>query len=304
MIPERLGMSQDRQLLEDLVLARTATERAGHLREDSEALAAHRDRRFLHVGPRGTRVETDAIIWEVDPCDGNPISFLGVEDSVAFFACHHGDDDREDWRDLRQVGSQLDARDVGLVVSAVALDNWRRGHVHCGRCGGVTDDAQAGWARRCGACDYVHFPRTDPAVIALVRDSEDRALLGRQRRWGAGWFSTLAGFVEAGETAEAALVREVREESGVRIDPARIQYLGSQPWPFPSSLMLGYHAWTDDPATDPDGDEIAEVRWFTRQELHDACETGDVRLPPRVSIARKLIERWYGEELPSDWGRG
>lgn len=296
-------MSQDHHLLEDLVLARTGTERAGHLREDAQALALHEERRYLHVGPRGARVAVDAIVWEDDPCVGNPVTFLGLESSTAYFACHHDDDDRDDWRDLRHVGSRLEARDVGLVVSAVALDNWRRSHLFCGRCGGRTQDVQAGWARRCPVCEFVHFPRTDPAVIALVRDRDDRALLGRQTRWAPGWFSTLAGFVEAGETAEAAVVREVREESGVVIEPGSIRYLGSQPWPFPSSLMLGYHAWTDDPTTNPDGDEIAEIRWFAREELRQACVSGDVRLPPRVSIARMLIERWFGEELPNEWGR-
>lgn len=297
-------MSQDHHLLEDLVLARTTTQRAGYLRDDAEALAEFRERQFLHVGPRGTRVTVDAVVWESDPCDGKTITFLGVEGSTAFFACHHDEDEHDDWRDLRQVGSRLDDRDVGLVVSAVALDNWRRAHRFCGRCGSPMQDAQSGWAKRCTHCDYLHFPRTDPAVIALVRDREDRALLGRQSRWAPGWFSTLAGFVEAGETAEAAVLREVREESGVHIDPGSIRYLGSQPWPFPSSLMLGYHAWTDDPATKPDGDEIAEVRWFTRDELREACDTKDVLLPPRVSIARMLIERWFGDRLPQEWGRG
>ena len=152
----------------------------------------------------------------------------------------------------------------------------------------------------------MHFPRTDPAVIVLVRDPDDRALLGRQGRWTEGWFSTLAGFVEAGESAEAALRREVREESGIVIgsDPHAIAYLGSQPWPFPASIMLGYHAWTDDPDTlEPDGEEIVETRWLSREELASACSTGEVRLPPDISIARRLIERWYGGPLPGDWSR-
>jgi NAD+ diphosphatase len=142
-------------------------------------------------------------------------------------------------------------------------------------------------------------------VIVLVRDRDDRALLGRQARWAEGWFSTLAGFVESGESAEAAVRREVHEESGVVIadGPDDLRYLGSQPWPFPCSLMLGYHAWTDDPRIQVDGVEIAEARWFTRDELAAACTSGDVRLPPPVSIARRLVERWYGAELPGDWSR-
>ena len=139
----------------------------------------------------------------------------------------------------------------------------------------------------------------------VQRDRDDRARLGRHSRWSAGWFSTLAGFVEAGESAEAALRREVHEEAGVVIGSGDddVWYLGSQPWPFPCSLMLGYHAWTDDPTVEVDGDEIAEARWFSRDELATACAAGDVRLPPQVSIARRLVERWYGAELPGDWSR-
>lgn len=297
-------MSEDRRLLQDLVLSRSTTQRAGHLRENPDALAALADRQYVHVGPRGARIDGSALVWEPVPCRDHPVSFLGVEGSTAYFSCHHGEGEESDeWRDLRQIGSRLEARDVGLMVSAVALDNWRRSHAHCGRCGAPSEDAHAGWARRCPDCDHLHFPRTDPAVIVLVRDGDDRALLGRQAQWAEGWFSTLAGFVEAGETAEAAVVREVREESGVHITLDSVHYLGSQPWPFPSSLMLGYHAWTEDPTTNPDGEEIAEVRWLSRDELRTACQSGEVRLPPRISIARMLIERWFGEPIPSEWGR-
>jgi NAD+ diphosphatase len=135
----------------------------------------------------------------------------------------------------------------------------------------------------------------------LVRDEHDRALLGRQARWEKGWFSTLAGFVEPGESAEDAVRREVAEESGVRV--GEVVFLGSQPWPFPSSLMFGYHAWATDPSIEVDGTEIEEARWFSRDELAAACREGSVSLPPAVSIARRLIERWYGDELPGDWSR-
>lgn len=190
-------------------------------------------------------------------------------------------------------------------MTAVALDNWLRTHTRCPRCGTETVFHDAGWSRRCPADGTDHFPRTDPAVIVLVRDRDDRALLGRQVRWPEGWFSTLAGFVEAGESAEAAVRREVQEESGVVVSSATddLWYLGSQPWPFPCSLMLGYHAWTDDPTVAVDGEEIGEARWFTRDELADACASGEVRLPPPISIARRLVERWYGAELPGDWSR-
>jgi NAD+ diphosphatase len=244
----------------------------------------------------------------VDRPDSVDLTFLGVDaDDVAYFAEHVAERDLEDpaWSDLRRAGSALDARDAGLMVTAVALDNWLRTHQRCPRCGAETVFNAAGWSRTCPQDGSEHFPRTDPAVIVLVRDRQDRALLGRQGRWAEGWFSTLAGFVESGESAEAAVRREIREESGVVIADGLddIRYLGSQPWPFPCSLMLGYHAWTDDPAIEVDGDEIAEARWFTREELASACESGDVRLPPPVSIARRLVERWYGAELPGQWSR-
>ena len=162
-----------------------------------------------------------------------------------------------------------------------------------------------GWVRRCAADDSEHYPRTDPAVIMLVRDRDDRALLGHQVAWPDGWFSTLAGFVEPGESAEAAVRREVHEESGVTIgsDPDDVVYLGSQPWPFPNSLMLGFHAHASDVTVQADGVEIGEARWFTRDELKSSCATGEVRIPPAISIARRLIERWFGEPLPGSWSR-
>ena len=149
------------------------------------------------------------------------LTFLGVDaDDVAHFAEHVRT--REDlpvpdgatWSDLRTVGGALNARDAGLMVTAVALDNWLRTHTHCPRCGGLTEFNAGGWSRRCPTDGSEHFPRTDPAVIMLVRDREDRALLGRQRIWAEGLFSTLAGFVESGESAEAAVRREVRRSPG------------------------------------------------------------------------------------------
>lgn len=202
---------------------------------------------------------------------------------------------------LREIGADLAGDEVALATTAIALDNWHSAHRSCARCGAPTDIAQAGWVRRCPQDASEHYPRTDPAVIVLVLDADDRALLGRQGRWQPSWFSTLAGFVEPGESAEAAVRREVLEESGVAVDA--MAYLGSQPWPFPCSLMLGYHAWATSTQICVDGEEIVEARWFARDELADACARGEVSLPPAVSIARRLIERWYGEQLPGDWIR-
>lgn len=315
-------MDADRALLANLLLARGVVDRAAERRADGEWQLERRSAEcslVMQVSDGAALVTTGeggSARLVLEPAPEVPadvdLTLLGLDDDdIAYFARHveMRGHEREGstavWSDLRTVGARLDARDAGLMVAAVALDNWVRTHVRCPRCGAVTEFSSAGWSRRCPADGTEHFPRTDPAVIVLVRDRDDRALLGRQVRWEPGWFSTLAGFVESGESAEAALRREVREESGVVIADGLddIRYLGSQPWPFPCSLMLGYHAWTDDPAVAVDGDEIAEARWFSRDELEAACASGEVRLPPPISIARRLVERWYGTELPGDWSR-
>lgn len=312
-------MDADRSLLTNLVLARGLVDRSAERRADAEWQSTRRGdsrSRVLRVCDGSALVRRVDAAVELEfasavdqPADAE-LTFLGVDDDdVAYFAEHvgwtHELADGADWADLRQIGAALSARDAGLMVTAVALDNWLRTHTRCPRCGSPTQFSAAGWSRRCPDDGSEHFPRTDPAVIVLVRDRDDRALLGRQHRWAPGWFSTLAGFVESGESAEAALRREVREESGVVIsdDPGAVVYLGSQPWPFPCSLMLGYHAWAVSTEVQVDDDEIAEARWFTRDELASACASGEVRLPPTVSIARRLVERWYGSELPGDWSR-
>jgi NAD+ diphosphatase len=231
-------------------------------------------------------------------------TLLGERDGVTYFAAHliEGDPDWH-WHGLRELGGLRDNVDVALT--AIALDNWRRTHTHCPRCGSLTRDTDAGWSRECPHDGSRHFPRTDPAIIVLVIDHADRALLGRQQRWPEGWFSTLAGFVEPGETAENALRREVREESGVIIGthPDDVRYCMSQPWPFPGSLMLGFHASAVSTDIHVDGEEIAEAHWFSRDEMAAACADGSVRLPPGISVARALIEQWYGAPLAGDWLR-
>jgi NAD+ diphosphatase len=201
---------------------------------------------------------------------------------------------------LRQAGPLLGGRDAGLFTHAVALANWHARHTHCPRCGAETIPAPAGHARRCPVDGSEHFPRIDPAVIMLVTDEADRCLLARNSAWPPHRVSILAGFVEAGESAEQAVAREVREETGVEV--AEISYLGSQPWPMPQSLMLGFRARAR-PGQEirVDDSEIAEARWFSRSELGEAAATGEVLLPPPVSIAHQILRTWYGSPLPGTW---
>ncbi|WP_019545144.1 NAD(+) diphosphatase [Streptomyces sulphureus] len=227
--------------------------------------------------------------------------FLGTDtEGVRYFAIQKDTlpgrfDDLARPAGLREAGA-LSERDGELLAHAVGLENWQRTHRFCSRCGERTVIAAAGHIRRCTACGAEHYPRTDPAVIMLVTDDQDRALLGRQVHWPEGRFSTLAGFVEPGESIEAAVRREVQEEAGVGVGP--VEYVGSQPWPFPSSLMLGFMARAVSPEIEVDGDEIEEARWFSREELAESIERGRVLPPTGISIASRLVERWYGGPLP------
>jgi NAD+ diphosphatase len=199
------------------------------------------------------------------------------------------------WAGLREVGVVLPDRDAALVAQALALANWHATHTHCPRCGSATRVTQSGYVRVCEADGSEHYPRTDPAVIMTVVDDDGRLLLGRQVTWPEGRFSTLAGFVEPGENLEAAVRREVWEEAGIMVDDVR--YLGSQPWPFPASIMLGFTAHAASTDVHVDGVELGEARWFTREQLYQALSEGSMRAPNRLSIARFLIEDWYGEPL-------
>jgi NAD+ diphosphatase len=201
---------------------------------------------------------------------------------------------------LREAGPLLSDRDVGLMTHAVALANWHAVHTHCPRCGAVTAPEQAGHSRRCPVDGSEHFPRLDPAVIMLVTDPDDRCLLARNAQWPERRVSILAGFVEPGESAEQAVAREVLEETGISVTGAR--YVGSQPWPMPHSLMLGFRARaTGSLQIVVDSDEIAEARWFSRDELRASVASGQIRLPPPVSIAHRIIESWYGSDLVGAW---
>lgn len=305
-------------LLQDLALARSTVDRSAHLRKDVTAMARAWSDSSTRVVPvfrgssRLTQATELAFSAPSDIADSTPVAFLGYESGIAFFAAFVDQvfvdqHDPDTWRHLRVVGAALSARDAGLMVTGVALANWHETHTHCPRCGAHTAITDAGWTRTCPIDNSVHFPRTDPAVIMLITDHQDRALLARQVRWQPGWLSVLAGFVEAGESAEAAVVREIAEEAGVNIDPASVQYVGSQPWPFPNSLMLGYFARVSNQylPSEPieltvDGEEIALAQWWSRSELLEASRSREIHLPPPVSIAHRLIVRWLGEPLPRE----
>ena len=201
---------------------------------------------------------------------------------------------------LREVGVLLGDRDAGLLTHAVALANWHDTHTHCPVDGTPTIPDPGGHSTRCPADGTEHFPRTDPAVIMLVTDPDDRCLLARNAAWPGRRVSILAGFVEPGESAEQAVIREVAEETQIKV--TNVRYVGSQPWPMPRSLMLGFRA--EAPAGQAiivDREEIAEAYWFSRDELLAAIQAREIALPPPVSIARHIIEDWFGGPLPSTW---
>jgi NAD+ diphosphatase len=204
--------------------------------------------------------------------------------------------DLSKWVGLRSLGAELSDRDAGLFTQALALYNWHEINQHCPKCGTPTVVEQGGWARRCFKDNNEIFPRTDPAIIVAITDQDDRILLGSQGTWEHNRWSILAGFVEAGESLEAAVVREMKEECG--LDVFDIEYLYSQSWPFPQSLMLGFKAKADSSiAFLPDGEEIVKLRWFSRAEL--AAEAKSILLPSDSTISRSLIELWYGSAIES-----
>jgi NAD+ diphosphatase len=279
------------------VLSRVGHDRAAVRRTDESWLAAAWQRGLaLVVTPEYTTPVVHSAVGSglaLRPCSSVAGDaeryFLGLTGEDPVFAVRAPRDLAGDkWVDLREIGAALDDRDAGLLTTAIALARWHDRHQRCPLDGTPTDVVNGGWVRRCPTDGSDHFPRTDPAVIMLIHDGGDRCVLGRQAVWPEGRFSILAGFVEPGEAAEAAVAREVDEEVGLGI--TAITYAGSQPWPFPASLMLGYTAravGTD--LTLRDG-ELAEARWFTRDEIRSGSAPS--RLPPPVSIAHRIITDW------------
>jgi NAD+ diphosphatase len=274
-----------------------ALDRAGEHRGDRDWLERqlrHPHARAVLVGPEGVHVteggDTRLALVPLDAAGTAPDPvLLGLDDTGPVFATEP-DGTARDLLGLREAAAALPRSDGGLAAYAAALLGWHRTHRFCANCGAPTEVREGGHLRVCPSCGREHHPRTDPVVIMLVLRG-DEVLLGRQARWPPGRYSALAGFVEPGESLEEAVAREVLEESGVTVGPPR--YASSQPWPFPSSLMLGFTApWL---AGEPriGDDELEDVRWFTRAEIEDAVSgRGPLGLPPRLAIARRLIDGW------------
>lgn len=203
------------------------------------------------------------------------------------------------WLGLREAFGSVGQEELWLLVHAVGLAEWHHAYRHCPRCGGELHPREAGNVLRCANCGRDQFPRTDAAVIMLITDDEDRALLGRQPSWPEGRWSTLAGFVEPGETLEDAVRREVFEEAGVVV--GEVAYAGSQPWPLPASLMLGFTGRALTADIQVDGEEIQDARWWSREDALAGAEDGSLVIPPGISISRSLITTWYGQDLPGSW---
>jgi NAD+ diphosphatase len=280
------------------VLSRVGHDRAAERRTDADWLAAAWERgRALVVTPDYTTAvmeQATGAALALRPCASVPATteryFLGLAADEPVFAVRLPPDLAGDrWVDLREIGAALDDRDAGLLTTAVALARWHDRHVRCPIDGTPTDIVNGGWVRLCPTDGSEHFPRTDPAVIMLVHDGADRCVLGRQAIWPEGRFSILAGFVEPGESAEAAVAREVGEEVGLEV--TEVTYAGSQPWPFPSSLMLGYTARAVGSELPLRDEELAEAHWFTRKEIRGRT----MRLPPPVSIAHRIITDWVAQ---------
>ena len=278
-------------------------DRADHLRTDREALAGLMNWRARLLKLDGLLPSYDAATSEIgwgtlaDAPGDAELVFLGLLDGKACFAAvpvEGADGPAYAQPQVWQAMQVLSPSDLAIYGGARSLVDWHARHRFCARCGSGTALAKGGWQRDCSACGAAHFPRTDPVTIMLV-EHQGRLLLGRQPRFPPRVHSALAGFVEPGETIEEAVAREVFEEAGVRVRD--VTYIASQPWPFPSQLMIGCHAHADDDAITVDTTELEEARWFTRAELEDAREAGPegnetLIFPRSWAIAHHLVTWW------------
>jgi NAD+ diphosphatase len=314
------------RLAETVTFGGSGLDRAAGLRKDSAALQEALARGLVLPVWRGKPlVQGERLGWvaaghAVLAHGGLPV-FLGLDDQVPRFAVdvsawspeagaeaveagffdpsvqrHPALDATWGFVELRGVMTQLAAREAELVATAKALLQWHRSHGFCAACGAASDMVQGGWQRSCPTCGAQHFPRTDPVVIMLVTHGNS-VLLGRSPGWPEGMYSLLAGFVEPGETVEAAVRREVLEETGVRCGP--VGYLSSQPWPFPASLMIGMRAEALGREIAIDPEEIEAARWVTRQELVSAFAGRHPEIKParNGAIAHFILRNWLADRL-------
>ncbi|MBM0170301.1 NAD(+) diphosphatase [Altererythrobacter sp. C41] len=275
-------------------------ERADHVRADPEALAGHMTWRARLLALEGMTPAVDQdgrLTWGTlaDAAEDAELVFLGLHEGRGCFAAVPAQGDaapRMANPQLWSLMATLAPEELALYGGARSLIDWHARHRFCATCGGQTKLAKGGWQRNCESCGAQHFPRTDPVTIMLV-EHEGRLMLGRGLGWPEGRFSALAGFVEPGESIEEAVAREVFEESGVRVRD--VTYVASQPWPFPSQLMIGCHSHTDDDKLTIDATEMAEVRWFTHEDVAAALAGSDeasFTAPPPHAIAHHLIHWW------------
>ncbi|GAB3756038.1 hypothetical protein GCM10027599_20610 [Yimella radicis] len=309
------------------MLSRSILDRDSLRREDPsllQSLLSSPRTRVLHLRGERMPVTTQGDVVRLllrapQPADSDlPAAYLGRQEGADFVAVFDvpeqkvpgdagttdpGDLARQSdrtHRSLRSLAPGLPVADLGLATTSVAMANWVATQRFCARCGRPVALTKAGWVMTCDEGHH-HFPRTDAAVIMSVVDPDDRLLLAQGTRFVLPTgMSVLAGFLEPGESMEAAVAREVMEEVGLPIVEA--EYVGNQPWPMPASLMIGYAARTDETRLRLDPVEIRTARWFTRAQLEDALAGGELTVPPRLSIARHLIERWYGAALPAQPG--
>jgi NAD+ diphosphatase len=283
-------------VLQDLALGRGNLDRLGERRGDTfwlDEIYAHPDTFIVGVSGGEIALDENRLRNCTNlPFDATRAALLGSAGGVTYVALML-DDAVPGSRSLREVGHHLSDNDAAIATTAVALHQWHRNHTHCSRCGAETVNALAGWERHCVVDASAHYPRTDPAVIIAIVDDADRLLLARQTIWPAKRYSIVAGYVEPGETAEHAVHREILEEVHLRVHT--LEYLGSQPWPFPASLMLCYRAHAIGSDFRVDGVEIEHALWVTRDELAAKVRSGELLLPSKVSIARRAIEHWHGD---------
>jgi NAD+ diphosphatase len=285
-----------------IAFAGSRLDRADHIRADPARLAALKANgaRLLRLDGLTPALDGDgALQWDaLDEAAEAELVFLGLLDGRGMFAAVPETGDTMPAQaspDVWPLLNRMSADDLATYGGARSLVDWHTRHRFCARCGGATRLAKGGWQRDCTRCEAQHFPRVDPVAIMLV-EHRGKLLLGRQERWPPRRYSALAGFVEPGESIEEAVAREVFEEAGVRVRDVR--YVSSQPWPFPSQLMIGCHAFADSAELDIDTTELEEADWFSREEIAAAMaggEDGRLAPPPSVAIAHQLL-RWWLEQ--------